>query len=623
MARRLAAIMAADVVGYSKLMAEDEVATHAALKSHRRELFDPEIARHGGRIVKLMGDGALVEFPSVVEAVECAVAIQSGLANGNGKIKLRIGINLGDVIIDGDDIYGDGVNVAARLEALAEQGGICIHRNVRDQLRGKLDIDFEDMGEVEVKNIDRPVRAFRVVQNDKTRAIAERPAEGRSQAKKVSRFRPAAVGISLSLFILIAGLAWWRLAAPEFEPVAPETMAQPLPDKPSIAVLAFNDLSTGADKDYLSDAISEGIITELSRFPELFVIARNSSFHYRGKPVDVRDIARQLGVRFVLEGSQQKSGNKLRVTVQLIDAVAGNHVWAETHDGDLADIFTVQDKITRAVAAAAGAKLLLMASQEAARAEPARLTAFEHWLRGNRYRNQFTREGNEQARQEYLAAVNAAPRLTLGHIGLAYVYVSSFRWNWPGIEREKLLPMARQEAQTALNLAPDDYAAHLAMAYVLMQAGEIDAAVVKLREALKLNPNSADVRASLAEALDYTGQVPESIDFMQEAMRLDPHHPDWYEWVLAWSQWYVGDCAEGLATMARMVNMPNLSRRTLASLHVCLGQIDKARAVIAEFLRQEPGYTIADVRLSLAQKYQNPADLERWIDDLRKAGLPD
>lgn len=626
MERRLAAILSIDVAGYARLMGRDEAGTLACLKALRVELIDPQTALFGGRTIKLMGDGALLEFTSAVEAVRFAVAVQCAMKKHNSnapedrRIAFRIGINLGDVIADGDDIYGDGVNVAARLEGLAEPGGICIRRNVRNQVRDKLALDFEDMGDVEVKNIERAVRAFRVVVNDKAEALAAAPAS--RPTKPRSWFWPAAAGLALSLS-LVAGLAWWQPWMTEFEPVAPETMAQPLPDNPSIAVLPLDDLSSGSDKGYLSDAISEGIITELSRFPELFVIARNSSFHYRDKATDVREIARELGVRYILEGSQQKSGQKLRVTVQLIDAVAGNHVWAQTLDRDLADIFTMQDEITRAVAAQVGAKLIEEAKEAATRADPARLNAFQNWLRGEKYLYQFTRESNEQARRAFQDAVAADPDMARAHAGLAWADISAYRWNWADGDRDKLLASARTEAQTAVNLAPRDYATHQVMAYVAMQAGDVDASIVKLREALQLNPNAADIRASLAEALAYAGQVQESIDVMQEAIRLDPHHPDWYNWVLGWDQWYVGDCQEGLASITRMRQLPNLARRTLASLYVCLGQVDQARAVMAEFLKQEPGYTIDDVRLSLTQKYQNPSDLERWIDDLRKAGMPE
>ena len=307
MARRLAAILAADVVGYSKLMAEDEAGTLAALKAHRADLFDPETAKRGGRIVKLMGDGVLVEFPSVVDAVECALAIQQALAGEGGKIRLRIGINLGDVIIDGEDIYGDGVNVAARLEALAEPGGVAISGMVHEGLGNRLEVDFSDTGEHQVKNIARPIRVF--------------------------RWSPTAVTSS-------------------------KLKARPLSEKPSIAVLPFNNMSGDPEQEYFSDGIAEDIITALSHYRELFVIARNTTFTYKGKALKVDQVCRELGARYLLEGSVRKAGNRVRVSAQFIDGETGAHLWAQRFDRDLDNIFAVQDEITQAIVAAVAPETL-------------------------------------------------------------------------------------------------------------------------------------------------------------------------------------------------------------------------------------------------------------------------
>ncbi len=298
MERRLAAILAYDVVGYSLAMGRDEAGTLEALKSHRREVIDPKARQHGGRTVKLMGDGALMEFASVVDAVTFAIGMQAALAERDAglakdkRLEYRIGINVGDVIIDGEDIYGDGVNVAARLEGLAKPGGICIRRRVQTELKGKLDLDFEDLGEIEVKNIEDPIRAFSIILNEKAEALAAAPVAKTPPAGKRRLLVPALAVLAL---VLVAGIAWWQPWAPEFEPVDPAAMVHPLPAKPSIAVLAFDDLSTGEDQGYLSDAIAEGIITKLSHFSELFVIARTSSFFYKGKATDVREIAAELG----------------------------------------------------------------------------------------------------------------------------------------------------------------------------------------------------------------------------------------------------------------------------------------------------------------------------------------
>jgi TolB-like protein/class 3 adenylate cyclase/Flp pilus assembly protein TadD len=628
--RRLAAILSIDVAGYSRLMGRDETGTLAALKAYRLELIDPMAVQYGGKTIKLMGDGALMEFASAVDAVRFAVSVQLAMRARNAKIQddrridFRIGINVGDVIAEGDDIYGDGVNVAARLEGLAEPGGICLHRSVRDQVRDKLVLDVDDLGEVEVKNIERPVRAFHVILNDKAAALAAEPVDtpAKPARKRALRLFQGAVGIALAL-LLIAGLAWWQPWGPEFEPVDPDSMTHPLPAKPSIAVMALDDLSSGADKDYLSDAIAEGIITELSRFPELFVISRNSSFHYRDKPVDVREVARDLGVRYILEGSQQKSGNQLRVTVQLIDAIRGNHVWAETYDRDLAELFVVQDEISTTVASTLGEKLTRIAGNEAKRADPARLRAFEHWMAGVRHFREFTREGSEKARQAYLRAIEADPGLARGHASLAWVHINGYRWGWTDLDRDEALAQARKEASKAMALEPDDYHAHFTMAAVLMQAGEHEKSIAEFEKALELNHNSGLVMSNLAELLIYTGRASEAIELMYTAMRLDPHHPDWYYWNLGWAQYFAGDCDGTLATMRKMSRLPPLANRTLATALVCLGRLDEARAAIDTLLEHDPEYSLAKARLNLKGKFKDPAVSGAWIDDLRKAGLPE
>jgi adenylate cyclase len=624
MDRRLTAILSYDAVGYSLAMGKDEAGTLEALKSHRREIVEPKASQHGGRTIKLMGDGALMEFASAVDAVAFAVGMQCAMAERGAalpeeqRLLYRIGINVGDVIIDGDDIYGDGVNVAARLEGLAEPGGICIHQNVRDQLRGKLDLEFDDLGEVAVKNIERPVRAFRVVLNEKATAIAARPVERTPTPKTPSRIGQAVVGILLAL-ILVAGVAWWQSGAPEFEPVSPESMAQSLPAKPSIAVLAFDDLSTGDDQGFLSDAIGEGIITELSRFSELFVIARNSSFKYRGAATDVRDIASELGVHYVLEGSQQKSGDRLRVTVQLIDALAGNHIWAETYDRDLADLFAVQDEIVRTVASRVGGEI-------AFRPPPtgglARLSALEYHLKARQFIRQFTPEGTEQARLLNLKAIEADPTSPFGYIGLVFVYVRGFKNGWTELSPDMALERARESAEKALELDPNNYDVHFARGYVHVQAGERDQAIARYERSIKLNPSATNVMASMSEPLIYAGRVEEAIELLNRAMRLDPHHPGWFKWKLAWAQWTVGDCDTALATMLSMPKLPNMARRTLAIIYVCLGRQEEAEATIAKLLENKPGYSISDVRRAKQAKYSG-SGLERYIDGLRAAGLPE
>jgi adenylate cyclase len=522
-------------------MGKDEAGTLAALKNHRKELIDPKAAQYNGRTIKLMGDGALMEFPSVVDAVAFAVEVQGALRVRDAglpedrRIAYRIGINIGDIIVEGEDIYGDGVNLAARLEAIAEPGGICTARNVYNQVKDKLNLTFEHLGPKEVKNISEPVTVYRVVLDDKAAALVT--PVNRKTTSSERRPWPVAMPIALVLLVAVAGAYWWRPWTPELDPVAPATMAHPLPAKPSIAVLAFDDLSQADDQGYLSDAIVEGIITNLSHFSELFVIARNSSFFYKGKAADVREIARELGVRYILQGSQQKSEDRLRVTVQLIDAVAGNHIWAETYDQALVDLFAVQDEIANSVASTVGAKVVVVAGESAKKGDPARLRAFEYWLKGTRHWYEWTPEGNEQARLLYLQAIEADPSQPRGHLGLAWVYINGYRWGWTELDRAEALVQARALAQKGLNLAPQDYFPHQTMAVVLAQAGEREQAIVEFEKSLALNPNAANVMMDLAEALVYGDRTQEAIELMHEAMRRDPHHPDWFYWTLGWARW--------------------------------------------------------------------------------------
>lgn len=627
MKRRLTAILAIDAVGYSRLMGRNEVGTLAALKRHRSELIDPKALQYNGRTIKLMGDGALMEFASAVEAVRFAVEVQCAMSDRNAdvpedeRIEFRIGINVGDVIDEDDDIHGDGVNVAARLEGFAATGGVSVHQNVRNQVRDKLDLDFEDQGEVDAKNIERPIRVFHVVLNEKaanlTTSIIAR------QQNPISRSMRIIVPIFLALLI-VSGILWWQFNGPDFEPLEAAEMKQPLPEKPSIAVLAFSDLSQGADKDYLSDAISEEIISKLSRFSEFFVIARNSSFFYKGKAADVRDIAKELGVRYILEGSQQKSGEQLRVTAQLIDATAGNTIWVETYDRDMADIFALQDEITRTIVAALEQSINLAEYDRLLRQPTDNLQAYELIYRSRAERLKFTPESHKEALRLAEEAVEFDPGYSAAYFSMAWVHINCFRWGWCADRaREDALETAFSMAEKAVEIDPDSSLAHWVLASAEMQSGDLEQAEAEYNRAIALNPNSAGVLADSAEVLVYLGRVDEALSRIKSAIRLNPHHPDWYLWTLAWVQYFAGEYEDGLASIRQMTRMPNLARRTEAALFVRLGRIDEAQAVIVELLKNEPGHTLNDLRHSLEGKFRDASVADRFIDDLRKAGLPD
>jgi adenylate cyclase len=381
--RRLTAILAADVAGYSRLMGADEEGTHERLKALRHELLDPKIVEHHGRIVKTTGDGVLVEFASVVDAVRCAVAVQQAMperdmgVGADNRIELRIGINLGDVIVEGDDLYGDGVNIAARIEALADAGAVFVSNTVHDHVRDRLPFIFEDLGEQQVKNITRPVRVYRV-------------RDAGATAKS---------------------------------PSAPASPVLPLPDKPSIAVLPFTNMSSDAEQEFFADGIAEDVTTALLRYPSLFVIARNSSFTYKGRAVDVKEVGRELGVRYVLEGSLRKSGNRIRITAQLVEAETGKHIWAERYDRDLADIFAVQDDITEAVTIAVAPAIDEAERQRAIRKLPGSLDAWAAYQRGLWHFSKFTADDNAVAQKFFQQAIDLDPTFAGGYWGLASAQV--------------------------------------------------------------------------------------------------------------------------------------------------------------------------------------------------------
>jgi len=468
--RRLAAILAADVAGYSRLMGADEQGTLSRLRAIRGEIVDPKIAEHRGRIVKTTGDGLLAEFQSVIDALRCATEWQAAMP-ASGAIAWRIGINVGDVVVEDGDIFGDGVNVAARLESLAEPRGICVSARVQEDAAGRLDLAFEDLGEQELKNIARPVRVYRVAPP-----------------------RSAAVA----------------------QPAAP----LPLPDKPSIAVLAFANMSGDPEQEFFSDGIAEDIITALSKLRWFFVIARNSSFTYKGRAVDVKQVGRELGVRYVLEGSVRKGGNRLRITAQLVEAETGNHVWAERYDRDLSDIFAVQDEITERVVAAIEPELYAVENTRSQRKPPESLDAWECVIRALSAIAQGTREAITEAEQLCRRAIAIAPSYGHAHSLLSWALVR--RSNLSGDFRA-MAPEIEAEARTALTLDDRDPWAYLAHGNFLLRSRRFDDSVRAIRHALELNPNFALARAFLAVPLANLGHRQEAIDEALQAMRLSPN----------------------------------------------------------------------------------------------------
>ena len=582
MERRLAAVLLTDIVGYSRLMGLDEEGTIAHQRAHRDDVIDPTITQHGGRIVKSTGDGLLVEFPSVVDAVKCAVEMQRALAERDTdvpedrRIQYRIGINLGDIVIDGDDILGDGVNIAARLEGLAEPGGICISGTVHDHLAGKLDIAFEDAGEQRVKNVPRPVRIWHWETGQAARSFK---------------------GVG--------------------EPL-------PLPDKPSIAVLPFDNLSGDPEEEYFSDGMTDDIITDLSKVSGLFVIARNSTFVYRGRATDIKQVARELGVRYVLEGSVRRGGGKVRINAQLIDAVSGNHLWAERYDGDLEDIFALQDQITESIVTTLAITLTRVEQDRAMRKEVGNLQAYDYVLRGNAYHHRMTKEDNIKAKENFAQAIKIDPEYAPAYAGLAWVLVHDFN-QW-GADPEKSLNLALQYAKKAVRLDDSLAKAHMVLGDVYLWMKNNDQAVDEGRKAVALDPSYADAHFALGVYLNYAGQSEEALKEHKKALRFNPMHGHRLYYVTLGLTHYMlkqYEPAVRAVQQAASRGPDHISvHRVLAMTYAQLGRMEDAQKHAHEVLSIDPTFSL----LTWAKRqipFKNKDDLDHYFDGLRKAGFPD
>jgi adenylate cyclase len=573
--RRLAAILAAVVVGYSKLMAEDEEATLKLLGAHRAELFNPKVAEHNGRIIKLMGDGTLVEFGSVVEAMKCAVAIQSALGETDGSIQLRIGINLGDVIVEGDDIYGDGVNIAARLEALAEPGGICISDLVRKSIRAKVDFAFKDIGDQSLKNLSQPVHAWQWSKHT-------------TKSKYYSK-----------------------------------TESLELPDKPSLAVLPFDNMSGDQNQDYFADGIAEDIITGLSRFRSLFVIARNSSFTYKNSAVDIRSVGQQLGVRYVLEGSVRHAANRVRVTAQLIEAVTGNHLWAEQFDRELEDIFAVQDEITQRIVGALHPEISTAEWERARRKSPDSLNAWALYHQGIHHLYQYSKVDNAEARRLFRQAIERDDRFAAAYSMLAY---ACFMAVFDALTdyRVDQLTESFDMAQKAVRLDDRDAMAHAILGRVLSMRHEHDLAIAEIDKAIELNPNLAQAQFGRGLALVLAGRSGEAFVSLENAARLSPRDPNYYAFVLvsAWAILLQGRYDDALEWARRAVAQPNSGVWGNATLAIALAHLDRreeAREALDALLEEKPDMALSFVGETLP--FRRKSDRLIFEDGLRRSGL--
>jgi adenylate cyclase len=572
--RRLAAILAADIAGYSALMGSDEARTVRDLKGHQAVVL-PMVGEFGGRVIDTAGDGILAEFPSVLNAVECAVAVQRKMVERNAAIEperrmeFRIGINLGDVIYDDDRIFGDGVNVAARLEGIAEPGGICVSGKVHEEIRAKIGLPYEDLGDKQLKNIAEPVRVY---------------------------------GIRLD--------------------GAPRRAGPALPKKPSIAVLPFQNMSGDPEQEYFSDGMTEDLITDLSKVSGLFVIARNSSFAYKGRSVKVQEIGRDLGVRFVLEGSVRKAGNRVRITAQLIDAGNGGHLWAERFDRDLTDIFSTQDEVVEKIVGTLAVTLTQREERRLHRHRTGDVAAYESWLRARELLSRGTKESLAQAKAMYLRAIEIDQNFPAPHAGLALASISEYASGWAS-DPAQALDEAERWARRAVELNDQEPVSHMALGSVSLWRRNHEGALAEYRRMIELDPNFAQGHAALGLALMYAGRAAEALEPIAMAMRLDPLYPAMLLHFLAQANFSLGKYEiAAQQCVDRIARNPgtDASRMLLASCYGHLGRAEDARAAWAELLEVNPDFTL--MQRARVLPYKDAGDFQRIADGLAKAGLP-
>ena len=577
MKHRLAAVLAADMAGYSRLMGLDEDGTVARLRTHRIELIDPVIAKNQGNIIKTTGDGMLVEFQSVADAVRCAVEIQERMARRNSdvpedrRIQFRIGINLGDIIFQDGDIFGDGVNIAARLEQLAEVGGICVTTAVHDQVADRIAVTFEDLGEKALKNIQRPIRVFRVVLNAPPKTISR--GEAKSTASAVM--------------------------------------------KPTVAVLPFANMSGDAEQEFFVDGLTEDIITELSRRHELFVISRNSTFVYRGQSVNLREVAQKLGAQYLVEGSVRRSGNRLRITVQLIDTVNDSHIWAEKYDRMLDDIFEIQDELTSAIVATLPGRLEAAQNDMLKRKLPSNLAAYELVLAAKVLHHRSTREDIAEAHKLISRAIELDPEYAHAHAWRGCILGQMWSYNWCE-DRDATMREIEIELDQALALDDNDADIHRILAAVFISQNNLTKARYHQERALSLNPNYDIVVVQQGEILTWLGNPKDGIEWIRKAMRLNPHHPERFWSHLGKAHFAARQYAEAIEAFMRLSATDHTHHAFLAAADAWLGDSVAAAAHVDRILMLEPGFSVANFLATM--HYAKATDLQHLHDGLLKAG---
>jgi adenylate cyclase len=579
MKQRLAAVLAADMVGYSRLMEGDEAGTLARLRTHRMELIDPAIVKNEGRIIKTTGDGMLVEFQSVTDAVKCAVEVQQRMKRRNAdvpsdsRIEFRIGINLGDIIFDDGDIFGDGVNIAARAEQLADVGGICVTAAVATQIGGRLDVVFEDLGEKMLKNISRPVHLYRVA-----------------------------------------------LDAPLPAAMPQEADAIRAVSKPCIVVLPFDNMSGDPEQEFFADGMTEDIITELSRRHEFFVISRNSSFVYKNQPVNVREVAEKLGAQYLVEGSVRKIGDRVRVTVQLIDAVNDGHIWADKYDRKLDDVFAIQDEVTAAIAATLPGRVEAAQRDQLARTKPANMAAYECALTAKVLHHRSTEADNQQAQELIERAVTLDPNYAHAHAWRACILGQAWVHGWC-TDKDAVWAQVNTELEKALALDDNDADVHRILAAVNVSNNALNMARYHQERALALNPNYDLVVVQQGELLTWLGRPEEGVEWIRKAMRLNPHHPERFWSHLGKAHFTARQFGEAIEAFMHLSTMDEAQHAFVAACHAWLGDEIAAGAYMRKVRTLAPDFGVDAFLATL--HFARESDVEHVREGLIKAGAED
>ena len=620
--RKLTAILYADVAGYSRLTGEDEEGTHRALSAYL-DTLTTSIEKHNGTVLHFAGDAVLADFATVSDALICAVAVQGDLNHRNNdlpdqrKVQFRIGVNLGEVIVDRNEIYGDGVNVAARLESLAEPGGIYISESVHTTVGNKLPLDYEFIGEQTVKNIAKPVRAY----SARLKSGATLPApSARPRARWPMRHGIAATAATAVLIIIVGVITWLKPWEPESDPNFVEALRYKAP----VAVLPFKNLSGDPEMESFTDGLTEDIITDFAKFPVLFVIASNTVFTYKDKPINVQDVGHELGVRYVLEGSTEKTGDTIRITAQFIDAGDGNHLWAERYTGTLTDKFAIRDEARWSIIANLFGGLGILTRAEYRRAiekPPESRDAYDYVQLAFEEINKHTKEATVEAMQFAEKAVTLDPAYARALQLLSWAHYREAQMGWGGGDRDKSLELAYQHARKSWELDPSDYDAHWQLGTVYLKLGQHDQAMAAYERARELNPNDADLLADTAYSLILVGgRSEEAIASMKQAMQRKSNWPKWFSWTLGLAYWDAGQYQEALTIVKGIAEPGPRGLLLVASIYVRLSRFEEARAEVVKYLKANPGHTLKDIR---KYPFKDPAQTKRYLDDLRTAGLPE